>query len=613
MQFNMERDVQNLDKLGEFIESSPLFEAYGLAEEAHKGRLRAEGIPYFTHCVAVEKIISEEWGIPNLDLRVAALLHDTIEDTDLKLIDIEKRFGPKVAFLVEGVSQLRSERENGVSKIEKDRETIKKILNRHLIDAVVSVLKLADRLHNMRTLNFMPTDKQIPKARETADDYAPLAESLGIWVVKTELEDLSLKYTDPKAYKKFSRMLARDPRLNPEFIDNIKSELEFELAKFGIKGEITTRVNSIARLRSKADRAMFRDINDVISFRVILDNKDDENITLQEVYRTFGIIRQKYLCEEDPKRLDDFYGEKRDNEYSAIQLTIQKPEGAIEIAITSKEREEFNNWGVISLMRRGVTDLKNHSLKLVITSRGPAKFTKPEASGVDVAYLISRDFGLQEEGMLIDGVKHEITEEVPNGANLDIILGKMRNRPRPGLKKAAHLENTKRAIEKQNLQADKEKLSNKGKKAVSEIIKKRGILDLADLYNPVYFPEQAKTLNRLLYRLGCNGQLPELYYQIASGLNIKLLEAELDQIDITKEKMGFTSVVVHGVDEPGVLQLITSNIRSLGGNIRFNHGGVNGKYIFEQRMIVENLSRESEKELTKVFQSDSRITKVIVV
>jgi GTP pyrophosphokinase len=609
----MEREIQSQGKLEEFIESSPLFEAYALAEKAHEGKLRAEGIPYFTHCKAVEKIISGEWGITNLDLRKAALLHDTIEDTCLKLTDIEKEFGPKVAFLVEGVSQLRSEKENGISKVEKDRETIKKILNRHTIDAVVSVLKLADRLHNMRTLNFMPKVNQIPKARETADVYAPLAESLGIWVVKTELEDLSLKYTDPKAYKKFSRLLARDPRLNPKFIDNIKSELEYELEKFGINAEVATRVNSIARLRSKADRAMFRDINDVISFRVILDNKDDENITLQEVYRTFGIIRQKYLCEEDPKRLDDFYGEKRDNEYSAIQLTIQKPEGAIEIAITSKEREEFNNWGVISLMRRGVTDLRNHSLKLVITSRGPVKFTKPDASGVDLAYLISRDFGLQEEGMLIDGVRHKITEDVPNGANLDIILGKMKNRPHPRLIKAAHLENTKRAIEKQNLQADKEKLIKKGKNTVSEIIKKRGILDLADLHNSVYFPEQAKTLNRLLYRLGCNGQLPELYYQIASGLNIKLLESELDQIDITKEKMGFTSIMVRGTDKPGVLQLITSNIRSLGGNVRFNHGGVNGKYVFEQRMIVENLSREREKELAEIFQTDSRITKVIIV
>ncbi|MDD4938313.1 MAG: HD domain-containing protein, partial [Candidatus Shapirobacteria bacterium] len=198
---NSVKDVKNIE-----FESERVVSAYNFAQKSHEGQFRKSGEPYFTHCVEVCNILKNEWGITDENYLVAALLHDTVEDCGLTIEQLKLQFGIEVAELVSGVTKLKSST---------DRETLKKVLDKSYINPGVAVIKLADRLHNMRTLQFMKPEKQIEKSQETLDIYTRLAESLGLWNAKTELEDLCFKYLDPEKYQKTLTDLESDPRLSP--------------------------------------------------------------------------------------------------------------------------------------------------------------------------------------------------------------------------------------------------------------------------------------------------------------------------------------------------------------------------------------------------------------
>jgi len=586
--------------------------AFAWANNAHLGQERAEKIPYITHCVAVEKIIHEEWQITDPELRMAALLHDTAEDTNVKLTDIEKVFGPKVAFLVEGVSQFRSKKEDpsDKSKAQQDRETVRKVFSKNPIDPRVPVLKLADRLHNMRTLGFMPVVNQVAKANETKD-YAKLAESLGMYMVMRELEDLSMKYSCPGDYEKYSRKLTEDPRNDEKFIGWLKSTLGIIAVDAGIDTKVETRIISLAKLQDKMGKKLPKKINDLISFRVIVNNSESVD-TNNNVYIMLRAIRQKFAQIEDQKRFDDFYFKPKDNDYSAIQLTLEFPQGSTEVAITSASKEEFNNWGVVNLIRMGDTELSRHALKLIFTETQEVKFFPPMATGLDFAYSISPEMGAMADYALIDGVKCPISTVLPNGAEVRIEL-KDPTKTQPDLKVFC-LPVTRQHIDEQILDEEKEELELKGKNAIYEIISRRGLIDLTDLSN---IDKYKANLKHLLFVLGCKNSIPDLYYKVGAGvMNPDDLKKYFDDAGITKNQLGLTSILIEGKDVPGISTLVTSEIGKLGGNIgpmenrpHESQGGTT----FTLRMVVKDLSLGKEIELSKALQSDSRITKVVVV
>jgi len=597
----------------ELPSAAPLFtKAYEFAQKAHEGQVRAEGTPYITHCAAVEKIISEEWGIRSPELRAAALLHDTVEDNkSLTFIDIENEFGSKVAFLVEGVSQLRSEKENGVSKIEKDRETVRKVFNKNLIDPNVGVLKLADRLHNMRTLMHMPPEKQIAKAKET-EGYAKLAESLGMWVVMRELEDLSLKYSSSRDYEKYARIRNEDPRTGEQFVEWLKSTLTTIATDAAIDAHLETRKISLPVLKNKKGKYLTEKINDLISFRVIVKGSGEAE-TRNQVYKMLGIIRENFAGIEDLDRFDDFYSKPRDNNYSAIQLTLDFPEGSTEIAISCEEKEEFNNWGIVSLIRRGETDLQKHALKLIFTPTHEVKFFQAKATGLDFAYSISPSMGARAEYAVVNGEVRPISTVLPNGAEVEIEIGEPRIAPKKELINFC-LPNTRRVIDEQLSEQAKWEFEMKGKEAIYGIICKRGLIDLTDLLK---IDKHKANLENLLYVLGCKGSIEDLYYKVGSGvMDIKDLEKHFDEAEITKSHLCISSILIEGVDGPGIWTLVSSAVSALGGNIgpmeNRPHISAEGT-TFTLRMVVENLSGESELKLAEAFGSDPRITKVIVV
>ncbi len=578
-----------------------LYDAYDCAQKAHNGVTRADGTPYITHPVAVSTIMHGEWGINNLEILAAGYLHDTIEDTEITKKDLEIRFGQKVANWVDGVSKFVSD-----NKEEVDRETKKKQLNGGFLDPIDNVLKLGDRLHNMRTMGSMPPHKQIAKSEETLNVFAPLAESMGMWKVKTELENLAFKYTDPEKYAIHLNEVNDDERTKPEFTVNLISQIEQMLRSSGIEAQVSTRLNSIVRLKNKRERSHLKSISDMISFRITVDENGDT--ARQTCYAIVGELRNHFGDMEDLSRFSDAYNSPRENGYSAMHMIINTHAGAVEIAITSKEKEDFNDWGIITLIRKGEQNLSEYSLKLVFTPTGKAKIMSREATGVDFAYSITDDFGNLADSIWIDGKKYPITVVIPHGATVKVELGEGRNWPAIGIENYAQSKAKKR-IEGQRKLETRQNEENIGRDIVNEIIENIGLVDLEDLRE---FKNTKISLKNFLYHLGCKGELENLYYQLGSGrMKSEYFSAELKNREFTKEKLGLSSILLEGADSPGLLEFFAKKVTELGCNIKFNKGIGNDGFI--QRFVVEILSEEKKKMLREEFSKDSRIKKVVIV
>lgn len=594
------------------VEISPLLSKAGsLAQEAHKEQFRAEGLPYFTHCVEVERILYEEWKIDDENILCAAILHDVIEDTDITLDEIRVSFGEDIAKLVDGVSKFRSENED---KAFSDRETVRKVFDRTLIDPRVAVLKIADRLHNMRTLGAMPKEKQVAKSRETLSVYSKLAESLGMWVVMKELEDLSFKYLNTTEYEKWKERLENDPRNSDLFIGHTVSSLEAIVRESDVNAKVMVRRNTLWRLRQKSEKIpRFRDVNDVVSFRVIVDDSGSIVSARDNCYKLLGRFREAYLEDEDYDRFRDYYVRKRDNSYSAIQITVDTPNGAVEIAITSLSREEFNNWGVVSLLKKGQKELSEHALKLVFTPTGQVKFFQKEATGVDFAYSISPGLGAQAVGLMVDGEKYPLSVVIPNGAVIEVIVGEQRIAPDAAVQEYS-LPATERIIKEQLANVEKEMKIIEGKKRVEKILADKGLLNLVDLFS---FEEHKLKAINLLYHLGCKGSLDNLYYLVGAGLvSSSDINKELNLNGITKNKLGLSSIRIEGIDEPGILEMVGTMIKQIGGNIGaidLNRSLKDGNKEFSLRLVVENLNAKSEKLFDKLLHEDPRVREVLIV
>jgi (p)ppGpp synthase/HD superfamily hydrolase len=604
----MERYLDNQSQSEKLIENSAFLTAADkLANKAHKGQKRAEGIPYITHPRGVFKILHEEWEIKNEEILAATLLHDTPEDSKIKIQEIRSKFGNNVASWVEGCTQLRS-RKGKLTKEEEDKETLRKVDNASYIEPQVGIIKSGDRLHNMRTLEFMPLKSQIRKAKETLF-YAKLAESLGMWDVMRELEDLSLKYVDIKEYEKYLNLREGDPRTQREFVEGLRSKLEFVLKDAGIEAKIEARKNSLIRIKDKRGDNLPDKIDDLIRFGIMVKEGGSETETRNRVMIALGALWQEFGPIENKASFDNFFFTPRDNGYSALHLTLKFPEGHIKIALTSEEKELYNNRGILGLINKGETDLHKYALKLVFTPTKEVKFFRPDATGVDYIYSISQDMGARAEYVLFDGVRHELTEVLPNGATIEIKFGEPRIAPREVLKNFA-LPPAKKIIEEQIDEQIKFDKTMEGKGIVEKIIQESGLIDLEDLNN---IAELKPVFERILLLLGCKENIMKLYLKIGSDVMDTVTFTEmLDTEGVTKGKMGLTSILIEGFDNPGLLNSFTSEVERLGGNIRRNYGESN-KSNFAQHLVVENLSKENEAELAKVFQNDPRITKVIVV
>ena len=316
--------------------------AFEFAREAHQGVRRKSGEPYILHPLAVAKIAVKEIGLGTKSA-VAALLHDVVEDTDYTVEDIANLFGPKIASLVDGLTKIS---EVMGSNTTKQAESFRKMILTLADDVRVILSKSADRLHNMRTLDSMPEHKQVKIASETLYIYAPLAHRMGLHTIKTELEDLSLKYENPVEYQELEKRIHdyRDEHtgLYQQFIAPIRERL----TESGYRYDITARTKSVYSVWSKMQRRhiSFEEIYDLLAVRIVFDPKDNQPEKWQ-CWNIYSLITDMYSPK--PERIRDWVSVPKANGYEALHLTVMGPGGKwIEVQIRSRRMDEIAEKGL---------------------------------------------------------------------------------------------------------------------------------------------------------------------------------------------------------------------------------------------------------------------------
>ena len=310
--------------------------AFEVADRAHSGQRRKSGTPYVTHCVAAATICAQ-MGLDE-DSVVAALLHDCIEDTSLTHDDISRQFGSEVADIVEGVTKLT--RVQFTSREDEQMENLRKMLMAMAKDIRVILIKIADRLHNMRTMEYQSPEKQLEKSLETMEIYAPIAHRLGLQRVKWELEDLSLKYLDPTGYQEITRYLEGKAEALNKFMGDVEKKITARLAEYGINGTVQSRIKHTYSIYRKmySQKLALESVFDLCAFRVIVDN-------IADCYNVLGHIHDMYR--PVPGRFKDYVASPKPNGYQSVQTTVIGEEGIMfEVQIRTWEMHRTAEYGI---------------------------------------------------------------------------------------------------------------------------------------------------------------------------------------------------------------------------------------------------------------------------
>jgi GTP pyrophosphokinase len=429
--------------------------AHDLAVTAHEGQLRASGEPYVVHPVAVAYELAQLQM--DAETLAAALLHDVPEDTDVTLPDIEKRFGREVARLVDGVTKL-SKFGSARTMEEQQAENIRKMFMAMAEDVRVVIIKLVDRLHNMRTLGFLPAEKQARIARQTMEIYAPLAHRLGVWQIKWELEDLSFKYLEPDAYRKLVTMLADRRKARESYVNKSIGVLRKELARLSIGAEISGRPKHLYSIHKKMERkgAEFNEIYDIHAIRVLVED-------VKDCYAALGVVHS--LWRPIPGQFDDYIAMPKANMYQSLHTAVIGPEAKpLEVQIRTKQMHEVAEAGIAAHWRykegsrgdrrydeklawvrqlidwqREVSDATEfvEGLKLdvfqdqvfVFTPKGDVKDLPAGATPLDFAYRIHTDVGHRTIGAKVNNRLVPLDYKLRNGDIVDIVTTKAAHGP----------------------------------------------------------------------------------------------------------------------------------------------------------------------------------------
>ena len=442
--------------------SSRIDRAIAVAKKAHDGQFRKTGEPYIIHPLAVKKIL-EEWGMDE-DTVIAGVLHDTVEDTSLTLDDIRKEFGESVAFLVDGVTKLSTAR-TGMRDIDTYLPATKDNFLRLMIalgdDIRVLIIKLADRLHNIRTLSALPPDKQKKIAKETLEIFAPLADRLNMGQLRVELADLSFKYVNPKRFNELSALIKKRNKTAEKSLQKIKTEVSSALKKEKIRFDISGRVKSVYSLHKKLAKhnQNINEIYDLTALRIIV-----EDIT--DCYLALGVIHSLYTPMNG--RIKDYIAMPKQNGYQSLHTTvITKDKHIVEFQIRTREMHEYAERGLAASfyyneqkltenykkgkiehlptnllwitelqmtaakLREGKkVDLKKLKLNLfadkifVYTPKGDIIDLPAGALPLDFAYRLHSEIGDHVVGVKINGKMSNLNKKLEQGDIVEILTSK---------------------------------------------------------------------------------------------------------------------------------------------------------------------------------------------
>ena len=435
--------------------------AFFLAKEAHEGVRRRSGEPYLLHPIAVAKIVIEEIGL-GVKSVVAALLQDVVEDTEYSVEDMERIFGPKIASMVDGLTKM-----SGVFNADtsEQAEYFRKVLLTLSDDVRVILIKIADRLHNMRTLGAMPMNKQIKITGETIYLFAPLAYRLGLYSIKSELEDLCMKYRFPQQYAEITQKLQESEASRREFINKFNAPIIASLNRDNINYEISGRVKSVYSIWSKMQRKQipFEEIYDLFAIRIVFKPLPfpSEKTQCWQIYSTITDIYTP-----KPDRLRDWISMPKANGYEALHSTVMGPDGVwVEVQIRtqrmediaergfaahwkykhatiSQDEDEFDKWlkqiraALNSPTENAVDFLDNFKLSLytseivVFTPKGEARKMPFGATALDFAYDIHSKIGNSAISAKINHKLEPITTQINSGDQIEIITAD-NARPKP--------------------------------------------------------------------------------------------------------------------------------------------------------------------------------------
>lgn len=450
--------------------------AFFLAKEAHQGVRRRSGEPYLLHPIAVAKIVIEEIGL-GVKSVVAALLHDVVEDTEYTVEDIERIFSPKIASMVDGLTKM-----SGVFNADtsEQAEYFRKVLLTLSDDVRVILIKIADRLHNMRTLGSMPMNKQIKITGETIYLFAPLAYRLGLYSIKSELEDLCMKYRFPQQYAEITQKLQESESTRQEFINKFNAPIVASLNRDDINYEISGRVKSVYSIWNKMQRKQitFEEIYDLFAIRIVFKPLPfpSEKTQCWQIYSTITDIYTP-----KPDRLRDWISMPKANGYEALHSTVMGPDGIwVEVqvrtqrmediaergfaahwkykhATLSQDEDEFDKWlkqirGALNSPTENAVDfLDNFKLSLytseivVFTPKGESRKMPHGATALDFAYDIHSKIGNSAISAKINHKLESITTQINSGDQIEIITADTA-RPKPEWLEVATTAKAKQSI-----------------------------------------------------------------------------------------------------------------------------------------------------------------------
>ena len=423
--------------------------AFNLSVEAHSNQRRKTGEPYIFHPISVAKIVANEIGLGAISI-AAALLHDVVEDTKYTLDDIERLFGETVARIVSGLTKISSLKKDKDHSIQ--AENFRKMLLTLHDDVRVILIKVADRLHNMQTMDAMPAYKQLKIASETLYIYAPLAHRLGLYNIKTELEDLGLKYTEPEVYKDILGKISESKEEQENYIKSFENTLNSGLKKESFKYQIKGRFKSIYSIRRKMRKqnVSFDEVYDKFAIRIIYEpSSKDEKF---DAWKIYSIVTDYF--KPNPSRLRDWISQPKSTGYEALHITVVGPEAKwVEVQIRSNRMDEIaekgyaahfkykqgveSDNGLDGWLNRLKETLENQSINAVdfvedfklnlyakeiyvFTPKGDLKSLPKGASALDFAFSIHTDVGLKCRGVKVNGKLVPLSFELSSGDQIEV-------------------------------------------------------------------------------------------------------------------------------------------------------------------------------------------------
>jgi len=503
--------------------------AFEIAVDAHKDQRRKSGEAYIFHPIAVAKIVASEIGLDAISI-ASALLHDVVEDSEYTLDDIDRMFGETVARIVDGLTKIAHLKKD--MNISQQAENFRKMLLTLHDDVRVIIIKIADRFHNMLTLDSMPEHKQVQIASETLYIYAPLAHRIGLYNIKTELEDLSLKYTEPNVYEDIKKKIEGSKEEQQAYIDTftgiIKKSLDQEKLEYTIKG----RMKSIYSMRRKmnAQNVSFDEIYDKFAIRIIY--KSDSQNEKFLAWKIYSIVTDHFT--PNPVRLRDWISSPKSTGYEALHITVMGPEGKwVEVQIRSERMHEIAEKGYAAHFKYKHGDQKEQGIDVwlnrlqealenantnavdfveefklnlyskeifVFTPKGELKSLPKGATPLDFAFNIHTEVGMRTRGAKVNGKLVPLNTTLNSGDQVEIITS---DQAKPNQNWLDYATTARaRAKIKSSLREEKKSVAEEGKEILRRKLKSQKITVSEDVINKMVIFFKLKTSLDLFYRVG---------------------------------------------------------------------------------------------------------------